>query len=268
MYYWKLEPYTGQKSRHTCPNCGKKNEYTRYINSGGEYAPFEFGVCNRKEKCGYSRYPSKDEVRTESKPFIPVPEPPQEFMQWEEISDALELDNNLFQYLSSLFGQEATLEAFRRYFVSTEGNKVIFPFIDSRGRLTQAKTLGYDQQGHRLKTKSKGIGFAYKGNRNLKIGLFGEHLLETGTIPHIVEAEKTALICSIVYPEYTWLAVGGLELIKNTFHLKEAVLYPDKGRAFEIWKERSPNRFQFDKTVEESDLEEGADLADIICQMV
>ena len=261
-YYWKLEPYNGTKSRFTCPSCGKKNEYTRYINSEGEYAPIEFGICNRKEKCGHNRYPNKDQAFTNSEPFKPTPEPPQEYLDWEELKLQIEEDSNLFSYLSNLLGSEATFKAFERYFVSTEGNRTIYPYIDSKNRLTQYKSIEYDTNGHRT---SQALWAAKKG-RNLKSGLFGEHLLKNDTIPHIVEGEKTALICSIAYPEDTWLATGGLGMISRAFHIKKAVIYPDKGKAFKEWKAKSPNSWVFDKTVEESSqLKEGEDLADLIC---
>lgn len=263
-YYWKLEPYSGQKSRHTCPNCGKKNEYTRYINSEGEHAPFEFGICNRKEKCGYHRYPNSEEAFTNSEPFRTEPERPQEFLEWNELDLKVETDSNLFTYLSNLFSPETVLEAFQRYFVSTDGNKVIYPYIDPLNRLTQYKSIVYDPNGHRT---SQAL-WAAKNGRELKSGLFGEHLLKKGDTAHIVEGEKTALICSIVYPKDTWLAVGGLGMISRAFHLKEAVIYPDKGKAFKEWKERCPERFRFDRTVEESGLKEGEDIADLICTQV
>lgn len=260
-YYWKLEPYKGPNTRHTCPNCGKKNEYTRYINSEGEYAPIEYGICNRIEKCGYRNYPDSEKTFTNSQPFVNVPEPPQEYLEWNELDLEIDENSNLFLYLANLFGKEAILEAFEAYYVSTQGNKVIYPYIDSKGRLTQYKSIEYGIDGHRTSNAL----WAAKNGRELKSGLFGEHLLKKGETAHIVEGEKTALICSIVYPENTWLAVGGLGMISRAFHLKEAVLYPDKGKAFEIWKERCPERFLFDLTIENSDLKEGADIADLIC---
>ena len=30
-YKYTLEPYKGIKSRYICPNCGKRNTFTRYI---------------------------------------------------------------------------------------------------------------------------------------------------------------------------------------------------------------------------------------------
>ena len=50
--------YNGQNTRFRCPNCGKSRQYTRFVNSKGEYAPFEYGKCNRTEKCGYFNYPT------------------------------------------------------------------------------------------------------------------------------------------------------------------------------------------------------------------
>ena len=30
-FKYELEPYKGQTSRHTCPNCNKKKSFARYI---------------------------------------------------------------------------------------------------------------------------------------------------------------------------------------------------------------------------------------------
>jgi hypothetical protein len=54
---YRLEKYTGIKSRHACPACGKPREFTRYIDANtGEYLADHVGICNRANKCGY-HYP-------------------------------------------------------------------------------------------------------------------------------------------------------------------------------------------------------------------
>ena len=80
-YYWKLEKYTGQNSRFRCPKCNKPRQYTRFINAKGEYAPFEYGRCNRVDKCGYFKVPTK--IKTDAPVFIPKKEV-QQFVDWEE----------------------------------------------------------------------------------------------------------------------------------------------------------------------------------------
>ena len=58
-YLYQLEKYK-TNNRYKCPNCGKSKVYTRYVNSvTGEHAPYEFGKCDRLNKCNYHRYPSK-----------------------------------------------------------------------------------------------------------------------------------------------------------------------------------------------------------------
>src|SRR5262245_26726153 len=57
---YKLEKYSGPKSRYTCPNCSKPRQFTRYINSEtGEYLADHVGICNRVNKCGYHFPPSQ-----------------------------------------------------------------------------------------------------------------------------------------------------------------------------------------------------------------
>jgi hypothetical protein len=49
-----LEKYHGTKSRHTCPSCNSKNDFTRFIGDDGSYIADAVGICNRASKCGYS----------------------------------------------------------------------------------------------------------------------------------------------------------------------------------------------------------------------
>ncbi len=54
-----LEKYKGQTTRFTCPKCGRKHSFTRYIDkeTGGYLSPL-VGICNRAIKCGY-HFPPK-----------------------------------------------------------------------------------------------------------------------------------------------------------------------------------------------------------------
>ena len=60
--------------------------------------------------------------------------------------------------------------------------------------------------------------------------LFGEHLLQDKVNANValVESEKTAVICSLLLPEYIWLATGG----KNQFNDRLMVLKGRKVTAF------------------------------------
>ncbi len=60
MHKHTLQQYSGKKTRHTCPQCSKPHQFTRYINiNTGEYINNKVGKCNREVKCGYHYSPSE-----------------------------------------------------------------------------------------------------------------------------------------------------------------------------------------------------------------
>jgi hypothetical protein len=117
-------------------------------------------------------------------------------------------------------------------------------------------------------------------NFNLCQCYFGEHLLRQ--YPNkpvaIVEGEKTAVIGSMIYKDFNWLAAGNLnglsvsksEVLKD----KYVTLYPDSG-CMEKWtkkmreiRSRIPAKISvsdlIEKHVNENELQHGYDLADYI----
>jgi hypothetical protein len=107
--------------------------------------------------------------------------------------------------------------------------------------------------GKRIKHKSGAINWVHNilkrrnpkyTNYNLNQCYFGEHLLKF--YPNkpiaIVEAEKTAVIGSIIFDNYNWLAAGnlnGLNVEKSrVLQNKNVVLYPDAG-CFDKWEKKS-----------------------------
>ena len=151
---------------------------------------------------------------------------------------------------------------------------VIFWQIDQLGQIFDGKIMHYRPDGHRDHDRkptwvSSALKRHYlKDEEQLAIEipsqhcLFGTHLLEPRitqmtriddrespcqsdaeeTAVAVVEAEKTAVILSEVYPEYLWLAAGGLyELTAaKLFPLRgrRIILLPDTdtdGRAFSTW---------------------------------
>lgn len=83
--------------------------------------------------------------------------------------------------------------------------------------------------------------------------LFGEHLLQDKVNANValVESEKTAVICSLLLPEYTWLATGG----KSQFNDRLMVLKGRKVTAFpdidgyEEWRKKAKNYPMLDITI-------------------
>ncbi len=76
--------------------------------------------------------------------------------------------------------------------------------------------------------------------------LFGEHLLQqegnARKVVGLVESEKTAIVCAIVFPEYLWLATGGKHgLSADRLRVLEGrtlMMFPDID-AFDEWQQRA-----------------------------
>lgn len=151
-------------------------------------------------------------------------------------------------YLS--FGQ--MLHAACRYRLggSRKGG-VIFWQIDHEGIAHDGKVMYYRSDCHRCKQQTPTWVSALLNRRNRQPKtehesfhcFFGLHLIRHwGGDVAIVEAEKTAVILSEHYPQYIWLASGGLyELKADKFRPlrgRRIVLFPDTdpdGKTFRHW---------------------------------
>ena len=52
-YRFKLEPYKGVKTRHTCPACERSRCFARYIDTEGVLTfPDHVGRCDHEQRCG------------------------------------------------------------------------------------------------------------------------------------------------------------------------------------------------------------------------
>ncbi|MBO7189948.1 MAG: hypothetical protein J6V55_05110 [Alistipes sp.] len=60
-YRYTLERYRGLSTRYTCPQCGRKHTFTRYIDTenNNQYISDNVGKCNRLDKCGYHYTPKQ-----------------------------------------------------------------------------------------------------------------------------------------------------------------------------------------------------------------
>lgn len=130
---------------------------------------------------------------------------------------------------------------------------VIFWQIDHEGRVHDGKVMYYLPDCHRNKDihPTWVSALLAKRNGNPKGSsshcLFGLHLLmEEGRSKKedvaIVESEKTAFILSELYPEYIWLATGGLSEVQvekfRPLRGYKVVMFPDTdpdGIAFRRW---------------------------------
>lgn len=292
---YKLQPYKGPGSRYDCPGCGKKRKFSRYIDTEtGEDLAEYVGRCDRESNCGYHFTPKQffsANIQERQAPIMAK--------QFEPTSiDCLPFDLfersvvnhekcNLYPFLYALFGEKAD-RLCEDYFIGTNKHgDTVFWQADIDGKIRQAKVMRYDSMtGRRDKvTGARFIGKLIKPDGNFKQCFFGEYLLsypEDQDKPVcLVESEKTCVIASIYYPQYLWLATGGIygaswteERVCRVLKGRQIILFPDVG-AFDKWKTKGSllaavtgSRVvisdHLEKTASESDRIEGVDVADYI----
>lgn len=126
--------------------------------------------------------------------------------------------------------------------------------MDYQGKVRTGKIMLYNPvTGKRVKHQSGAINWVHNNLKktltvfsqfNLSQCYFGEHLLRLypDKPVAIVEAEKTAIIASMVFTEYNWLAAGnlnGLNIEKSRILKgRKILLYPDAG-CFEKWQQKA-----------------------------
>ncbi|MFR9585635.1 MAG: DUF6371 domain-containing protein [Rikenellaceae bacterium] len=297
-----LEKYRGGATRHTCPSCGVKRSFTRYVDTEGEVNfPEHVGKCNREDKCGHHYQPRlyfadnpelKDQFREVDYKPAPPPKPPQptSYISPDMVGKTRmrHQGHHLFTFLASHIGHEATEKLMERYRVATSTHwegATLFWQMDIRGRARTGKIMLYDpKSGRRVKRPHNLITWVHtrlnQPDYNLKQCFFGEHLLATDTSKKvaIVESEKTALIAAHYLPSFTWIATGGkngclqsdaIEVLKG----RKVLLVPDLG-ATEYWQSKLPlfiakgiDASIFDhleKTATTEQRAEGYDIADFL----
>lgn len=260
---FQLEKYRNLKSRYTCPACGSRNVFARYISSEtGEYISREVGRCNRESKCGYHLAPKeffaanpslsasfqtkgkesrahqvekRSQVTAESNNQSYRPD----YIDYSYFEKSLGnyQKNSFVKFLLNLFPEDRNLvlDVVKKYLVGTTGEgKTIFWQADLKRKIRTGKIINYDPlTGKRNKSYSPGWFHAELKKQsilpedfNLVQCFFGEHLLYTEKEKTIalVEAEKTAVIASICFPGLVWLSVGSKQ------NLKAEKLAPFAGR--------------------------------------
>ena len=259
---YELEKYHGRSSRHECPNCHDKHSFTYYVDEQGNPLEKAVGRCNHESGCGY-HYTPKDyfhdnleerKERTAYRPPVkPKSIPPTDCVPKEYLLKSLSLDSCLCEYLCSIFDIDTIKRACEDYGIgATKDRSTIFWQIDFQGRIRTGKIIKYNAEtGHRI--KDRGVNWAHslmkkKGllptTFNLSQCLFGEHLLKKYPNKDIalVEAEKTAVICSMAMPDYNWLATGGKSQLAvekmKVLQGKKVVAFPDID-GYEEWKDRA-----------------------------
>lgn len=254
----QLEKYRTKATRYTCPECGKRNVFTRYVDESGNQIADELGRCDRESKCGYHLKPKEyfDSRGIVWTPTITTPKPQPEPMELTEIpasyfTDSLKnsSQNSFIKFLLSRYDRDDVLSVAERYTVGDFEGFTVFWRMDASGKVWTAKLIRYDAAtGKRIKggysldwmhsvLKKRDV---LPENSDYRRGFFGAHLVTDDSTPiAIVEAEKTAIIAALVLPEYLWLACGGKTQIsaeKLAQFNRRVILFPD-GDGFQQWSE-------------------------------
>jgi hypothetical protein len=274
-----LEKYRGAKTRHTCPACNSKGEFTRFLDDDGNYIANDVGICNRASKCGYSytakqyfadnpekkiglnfgkrKKPGKAKYVFDNKNSAQTAETIQnafDFIPLEHLKATLGNyeKNGFVQFLIDLFLGciEEIQEAVKQYLIgTTKLGKTVFWQVDQKKRIRTGKIIAYDATtGKRSKdvnpnwihSELKRLGRLEK-DFNLMQCFFGQHLLleNSDKLIAIVEAEKTAIIGSIVFSDFLWLATGSKQNLTierlQRLGTRRIILYPDAD-GFQQWQ--------------------------------
>lgn len=264
-YRYQLETprVTGRRQQKTtCPHCGKKKCFVRYVDThnGYQYVADTVGKCDHQHSCGYHYKPSEyyhdNQWATEPKASethcTPMPLPPFQPLPMEYVQRSHSPQSIFWQWMTVTvaprlgLSQERLQQVYDDYLVgATQKEDVIFWQIDEQQQVHGGHIMQYRIDGHRN-------GFqGWTHTPLIRAGLlppdwmlyqclFGQHLLSQRPNAHlcIVESEKTALIMAAHQPEYLWLATagsGGLTPEKvQCLQGRRVTLFPDSG-CYEKW---------------------------------
>lgn len=255
---YRLEKYRGARTRHECPYCHRKRCFTLYVDENGQALSPLVGKCDHEIKCGahvtpkqfFAEHPS---LTIPEAWLRPMPEEKHELCEipLEQVGRFRTDETSFVHWLVKMFGEAKAWRATAMYWIGgLASGETIFWQIDIHNRVRSGKCIPYGSDGHRIKTEGKEVTWMHSllkrdgilpRDWELTQCLFGEFLLHDGCTVGLVESEKTAIICSIVYPDKVWLATGGkngLEGDKMKVLKKyKTFVYPDAD-AVDKWRKR------------------------------
>lgn len=245
------------------PTVGKCN---REIKCGYHYTPRHFFIDHPEKNNKQSKKQSKKHS-TKSKPAISRTSNKYSrdekqstapvnigFIPYRYVKQSASYNSHFVRFLCDYFPKDKIQNVVEDYALgATKKKGVIFWQIDINGKIRTGKIMQYNPRtGKRIKNRSGAINWVHNklkykdpdyANFNLCQCYFGEHLLRLypDKPVAIVEAEKTAIITSMIIPQYNWLATGnlnGLNIEKSkVLENRSVVLYPDAG-CYEKWQKK------------------------------
>ena len=166
-YRFSLQKYK-RGSKLSCPKCGKKQCFVKYIDSQGKITfPDYVGRCDHKQSCKYQYTPldyfndnptlMNYSKYNSTKVSNPKPCLSPSFISKELMERSLTNYpmNPLYIYLSGVLGKDETSRIFQLYHVGTSkkwGCSTVYWQIDWQGNVRTGKIMLYDRTtGHRIK---------------------------------------------------------------------------------------------------------------------
>lgn len=207
-----------------------------------------------KDGVDYSQ-PVVTHVNSKPKEVIPV------VIQREYVLRSLDrnLQSDFVFYLKTLVADVERIVAVVNAYqlgVTKEGH-VIYWYIDKDESVRMGKVMKYKTDGHRDKfftplsiPKELSKWGKMKADYTIKQTLFGEHLLRhpqnADKTICIVESEKSAVICSLCFPNVLWMATGSKGNLQDermsAVKGRKVILYPDtdtEGKTYCQWCKRA-----------------------------
>ncbi|QXP70677.1 hypothetical protein H0I29_00815 [Polaribacter sp. R2A056_3_33] len=267
-----------------CPNCHKKtfvkfidNETNLYLNSSD-------GRCDRESKCGYFKKPTSNCITNINNCITEVIQPSYHNRKVLQEYCNTKQQSNFISYLLRNFEPKMVSQAIDMYHIGTTNywyGATIFWQIDTKNVIRGGKIMLYNcNTGKRVKKPFNHVSWIHKqlklNNFVLQQCLFGLHLInsisKSDTIC-IVESEKTAIIMSIMIPNFIWLATGSKTGFKEKMlkSIKEfnVIAYPDK-TVYSNWNKeaillnKQGYNIQCSTMLENLEIEDGGDLIDFL----
>lgn len=311
-YRYQLAPYRGTQSRLVCPNCGRR-EFVPYIDTEtGDILDESCGRCNRESKCGYHLPPSEFfKQNPGARPQGDAWRQPPNWMRDKKTLQATvqpqahdthhidvlppeivkrtirtDLVSHLLAYMEQAIDPVIAEGLVFEYNLGVTKNlATIFYQQDRQGRFRGGKIIDYSiDTGHRLKNTAypvtwvhpvfKRHGYIPQSWEMTQV-LFGEHLIDKypDKIICLVEAEKSAVFCAGLMPEYLWVATGGKTQLGDRLNVlrgRRVIAIPDTD-AYDAWLSYFQQRLDLDVTVSDfverfatdADREAQIDIADL-----
>lgn len=230
---YKHSLYKGSK-KWKCPACGERSAVLYVDNGSGEFLPDHVARCDRQNNCGYHFTPAqyfkekglggyRPEPPNYNETYSHAVSPEISYIPFDYLEKSVNpklYKNNWFvHFLIDLFGLQIAEQVTGKYLIGTSKHWAgahVWWQIDSEMKIRQCKVMLCDPEtGKRMKEYEP----CYYGKRLLgkdkvfELCFFGEFLLTIEGNENkpvcIVESEKTAIIASVFYPDFIWLATGG-----------------------------------------------------------